>query len=126
KALEEVLANSTMHERLSAIKALGVWGKTENVPALLKLLSKKDGAVRHAAIESLTKIKDASAVDALADRLTEFMDQNPVRKALEAFGSTAEPAVLRYLQHSDPGIRVVACEILKVIGTNASVLALRQ
>ena len=67
------------------------------------------------------EIGDERAIEPFVEALLEFQTQREASKALQAVGSKAEEAVLKYLKNSDPGVRAEACRILKVIGTRKSI-----
>ena len=106
--------------RRDVVKALGVWGTPESVPALVGVLRHEDIATRREAIAALGKIQGKQAAEAVAERLADFFDRSTARAALEAMGPVGEPAVLQQLQHPDESVRTEACRILKLIGTKDS------
>jgi HEAT repeat protein len=105
---------------------LALWGGKDSVPALVQTLQHDDVFTRQAALESLANLKDARAVEPMAELLPQGIDRANAGKALQAMGSMAEKAVAVYLTHSDFGTRLEACHILKVIGTKESVAALQK
>src|SRR5262249_13612725 len=58
RALAPLLKEEDAWTRLAAVKALGVWGTKESVPALLRMLDDKAFFVPGPAIESLGQLKD--------------------------------------------------------------------
>ena len=100
--------------RVEAAKVLGFWGSKENTAELVKLLKDPVIWVRWAALEALAELKDPSAAEAVAARLTDTRDK--AGTALKAMGPEAEPAVLKYLTHNDIWVRTEACKVLEEIG----------
>ena len=110
--------------RMPCLKALGIWGSQENVPALLKFVNDSDLFVRHETFTALGHIGDERAAVPLAQRLVVFEDQHEASQALQKLGSKAEKVVLPYLQNSEWVVRAEVCEILAKIGTKESKTAL--
>jgi HEAT repeat protein len=52
--------------------------------------------------------------------------RRPASKALRTMGPMAEAEVGKYLRHSDWGVQVEACKVLKQIGTRKSIPALQE
>jgi hypothetical protein len=119
KALKGVIDNHRgLVPRKEAVKALGTWATRADTPYLIGLLDDNDGGVKEETLYVLAKLKDPAAAVAIVEVLPHYRDQ--ARDALKAIGSPAESAVRALLQHPDTGIRIEACRLLKVIGTQAS------
>jgi HEAT repeat protein len=119
------LVNDADHfTRLWAIEALGVWGTKDAVPSLLKAM--KDKESRGDAMKALGRLKDERAAEPIAERLEEFFDQHEAAEALKQMGPVAEKAVLARLNHHDLHVRITACDILAVIGTQKSIPPLEK
>jgi HEAT repeat protein len=56
----------------------------------------------------------------------DFGDRGHASKALQEIGPAAEKEVAKYVDHQDWGVRMEACNILKVVGTKNSLEALRK
>lgn len=125
KGLAAVLENEKDHWTIApAVKALGIWGTKESVPALLKVLDGEDGFSRGDVIALLGKIGDASAAPAVAGWMGDMGLRGQVSAALKAMGSKAEDATLPLLKDHDMWVRSEACKVLGEIGTAKSVAAL--
>ena len=122
KALAKLLADKDDGMRTSAAKALAVWGSSDNVPALIKVLQSDNGFLKSEAIKALGAIKDERGAEAVAKQLP--ADRHNAREALEAMGPMAEPYVVPLLADLDEGVRSEACKILAKIGTDKSRSAL--
>ncbi|MBX3412346.1 MAG: HEAT repeat domain-containing protein [Pirellulales bacterium] len=109
------LEHTDQHVRSNAIQLLAKWGSETELPVLIQRLSDSSVFVRHDAIRAVSRFKTAIAAEAVADRLPHEGMQ--AESALRSMGEVAEPAVMRYLQHSDNFTRAAACEILGDIGT---------
>ncbi len=121
KALEALLAdNSDTFLHAQCVKALGIWGTPDVVPALIKLLEDRNTFVRHEAMAALGKFQDERAAEPLARCLVELGNRSQASQALQALGPRAEKAVWPYLQHKEWVVRLESCKILKAIGTQAS------
>jgi HEAT repeat protein len=77
------------------------------------------------AIEALGKSGDKRAPKALAEALKEQSLRRPAADALRQFGSGAEEEVALLLNGTDVFTQQAACEVLKDIGTQKSLPALR-
>jgi len=85
-----------------------------------------DGLGHAEMIQALGKLRDPRAAGPPARRLSNFGDRSHAGKALRELGPVAEPEVLKCLQHRDAGVRTEACKILKYIGSQQSITALRE
>ena len=124
KALDPIADDSDSVMRQALVRAAAVWGTTDNVPALLKCLDDANALVRSETMDLLGKLHDERAVEAVARRLLDFLDRSAASSALVALGAGAEKAVVPYLQNTSAGVRLEACNILRVIGTKQSKPAL--
>lgn len=103
----------------------------ESVPTLTDVvlaLKVDDQKLRQTAMEILgrLKIKDDRAIDAVAKRLTVPNERLTASKTLQAMGPMVEKTVALGLKLPDPAVRAEVCDILKEVGTKASVPALNQ
>jgi hypothetical protein len=96
------------------ITAMAAWRTLETVPALILKTTDSRFNVRWHAIETLGRLKDPRAAEAIANRLKE--DGLKSEPALREMGPAAEPVVLALLRNPDPEIRRKACNILQEIG----------
>ena len=78
--------------RAEAARALASWGGKENTPALVKVLNDTDIESREAALDALAALKDPSAAEAVAARLTDTRDK--AAPALKAIGRPAAEAAV--------------------------------
>jgi serine/threonine protein kinase len=122
-ALEQQLDDPAHFTRQAMIRALGVWGTRDSVPALIGLLQHQDVFTRRSALLALGKFRDERAAEAVAGGL-EDLNRHYASQALQMMGPVAEGAVAQRLGHNDWSIRREACAILKVIGTSRSIPAL--
>lgn len=125
QVLQARLQDPDAGTRELAIKALVVWGGKEDAAALFKMADDSSTAVRHLAIDVLSKMKDQRAAGAIAQRVPSPLDRDHASKALQAMGAMAEPDVINLLNHQDRLVRLEACKILRVIGTRASLAPLQ-
>jgi hypothetical protein len=105
--------------RAQAVRVLTVWGTTEEVPYLLRLLDDTDYGVQEAVIVALGKMKDIRAADMLALRLNSAQ-RGIAGEALKEIGPAAEGIVREQLKSTDRNARIEAIKVLKVIGSSAS------
>jgi HEAT repeat protein len=100
------------------------WADQDNVPALIRLVKnpnlpswsvRKTGLV----MQTLGKLQDNRAADALAEKLTDPQLRDQASDALTLLGPGAEPAVLEYLFAGDPDTQQRAGALLAGYGTDS-------
>ena len=125
-ALSGLLRDMDRSTREYAARCLGTWAAPAGVTALADAMkAEKDVFLQRVMVESLEKLKDPAAAEALASLLG-TPSGRPAEKALRAIGPAAEKAVQPYLDASKPvNARRAACQILKDIGTKDSLPALQ-
>ena len=124
KALATLLKDPDNGIRKAAALALGVWGTTDNVPALIKLLDDDDVFLKSDVMKALAKLPDDKGAEAVAKQLP--FDRGNASRSLQTMGPLAEPQVIPYLDDRDEGVRTEACKILAAIGSAKSVEALEK
>ena len=115
KALADALGSSTDATKPLLLRALAKWYTPECLPAVIDCTKADALSARHAAYDILSRVRDARAARAVAARLGE--DGTAAQAALEAMGSSAEPAVLERLSDPDRQVRLRALRALQKIGT---------
>jgi HEAT repeat protein len=83
------------------------------------------GFPRQAIMRTLGELKDEGSAEPLAQCLEKLNDGTDAAETLKAMGPVAEKAVVKRLQHPIWLVRVMACDVLKVIGTTESIPALK-
>jgi hypothetical protein len=124
KALEPLLQDKEWGTRLAALKAYGLWAGKDGVPHLLPLTKDDNGLIIWALFDFLKEFKDERSIDAVAEALVPFDRRGRAADVLRGIGPKAEKAALKYLTHSDWGVRLEVCRLLRDIGTKQSVPAL--
>ncbi len=122
--------------REGAVSILAVHGGREQVPLLIKALKMPGSAnLRNTVAQALGRLKDPKAAEALTELLAEGSPEqlsfsggreNAVSQALVSLGQPAEPAVVEVLKQQNLATRVLACNILKQIGTKKSLRPLKD
>jgi hypothetical protein len=107
------------------IRVAAQWGAKDSVPMLLPYIADPDFGTRHVTMEEMAKLKDLRAAEPVAARLPEQIDRGRAAITLRALGPGAEKAVLKYITHTDLFVRCEVCRILKDIGTQQSIPALK-
>jgi hypothetical protein len=92
---------------------------------LLTALNSADPASRAKALKALARLKDPQALTAVAQHLKDAKDRREAANTLAAYGPSAEDEVGKYLTDGNKDVRLVACRILKRIGTAKSKPALQ-
>jgi hypothetical protein len=114
---------------------LANYGTREQVPLLLRALKEADdSSVRMTLAKGLGRLEDPRAAEPLAeliaagqsDQTTYFLRDTPVAEALIRIGPPAEGAVLALLKEKHTDTRIIACNVLKQIGTKKSLSALKE
>ncbi len=128
KALEAVMLDQANDggTRADAAKALKVWGSRENVKGLVAALADEWVGTRNEALEALMKYKPAAAIAPIANMFAEHGSRHNAAKALKAYGSAAEDAVLPFVADKDDWTAAEACKLLESIGTKKSLDALNK
>ncbi len=126
QAIVPMLQEPDGFTRSDAAKALAVWGGPESTPALIEALKDTAFNVRWAVLDALKELKDPQASEALAALVAEDKDRGKAVDALKAIGPPAEDAVIPLLSNGEDRVRVEACKILSVIGSEKSVPMLRR
>ena len=121
-----MLQDTDHFTRQNVAKALGLWGAADAVEPLLALLTDTQFNVRWAAIESLGALQDPRAAAPLARMIADKKETFQCSQALKVLGRAAEPEVLKLLADTRPEPRREACQILKTIGSPASLPALEK
>lgn len=119
KTLEPMLHDKDLEIRQEAIRAYGHWGGSEAVPPLLALLSEDNPAIYRPVIDMLGVIKDPRAAEPLA-RKWFAREPEAVSAALIAIGPAAEEAMIEQLNNPNMPLRIAACQVLRRIGSRAS------
>lgn len=112
-----------------ALKVVDVWGTDEQVPVLADALDDTDRNLQVMAVTALAKRSDPGAALALAKVLGVPELRRRVTDALIALKPTddqIEAEVRNALESPDANTRQAACQVLKEIGTDASVPALKK
>ena len=122
EGLTLLLTDGRPDVRLAGLKALGIWGTSNDVPAMIRAVDDDSNDVRQLAMQTLVQLKDPRGVDAIAGRLTNFFDRDQATRALQDAGPAAEKAVVRYYHHKDREVRERARRLLKEYNTKLSVI----
>jgi HEAT repeat protein len=114
---------------------LANYGTREHVPLLLRALKEaNDASMRMTLAKGLGRLEDPRAAEPLAeliatgqsDQTPFFRRDTPVAEALIKIGPPAEGAVLALLKEKHTDTRIIACNVLKQIGTKKSLSALKE
>jgi HEAT repeat protein len=121
-ALQPLLTDGTPEVRLNGLKALAIWGTSENVPVIIRAVDDDSNEVRQTAIQTLVRLKDPRGAEAIAGRLTNFFDRDLANRALQDMGPAAEKVVVRFYHHKDQDVRERARRLLQEYNTAPSVI----
>jgi HEAT repeat protein len=125
-AVEPIMRDSNSALRDRAIRIMGHWGTKDTVKVLVKMLDQLDSGIRHAVIDALGILGDATAAKAIADLVPDQNVRMFAVAALKKLGQTAEPPAIALLKHSDKQVRYEACNILAEVGGPKAVAALKR
>lgn len=126
RSLEMLTESPSEKVRLAALRTLVEWGDRDSMPILGELLSSSDAKLRALALDALAATKDARAAEAIVPLLSKADERRAAGAALQTIGAAAEKAVLPILKTGDRGTQVEVCNILKTIGTGASISTLQD
>jgi hypothetical protein len=124
KAVAKLLGDPDSGVVKAAVVVLGVWGTTDNVPALVKLFDEEDVFLKSDVMKTLAKLPCEQAAEAVAKQLPN--DHGNASRSLIEMGPVAETAVIQYLEDRDEAVRKEACKILGEIGSSKSAAALEK
>jgi predicted Zn finger-like uncharacterized protein len=125
KDLEANLKDRDWEARQKTVRALGVWGGADNVPALVEMVedpAPENGGARLEAITVLGKLKDEHAVPALIKCLDKNWERERAEQALLAIGAPAEKELLKYVGDpaSERGGVMEAQKVLRGMGSKSN------
>jgi predicted Zn finger-like uncharacterized protein len=126
KVLEAAAAEKNIWVQGPAISALSLWAGPENVPGLIRIMESVDWPTQNAICPVLGRLKDPTAAPAIAKLLPGLGNRGAASAALKAIGPPAEKSVIPYLTNKDGFTASEACNILKEIGTAASIQPLQD
>ncbi len=126
-ALVEALKSSDRKSDAAVGKALGIVVVENDVPLLLESLGFESQALRRAALAALGRFQTQKTATAAAELLSaEPGLRHDASDALQRMGAAAEPAVITLLADGNRQVKIEACHILRVIGTQESLDPLKQ
>lgn len=126
-ALVESLKSSDRKSDTAVGKALEIVVVENDVPLLLEALGSQSQALRRAALAALGRFPTRETAAAAADVLiAEPALRHDAGDALKLMGAAAEPAVIPLLADRDRLVKIEACHILRVIGTQESLVPLKH
>jgi HEAT repeat protein len=128
-AVEPLLKDPQPSTRRSALKVVETWGTAEQSPWLIGALDDPDRTVKTAAFAAIRKVGDPESALELARRITVPEQRRQAADALIAMKPKdvrVEAEVVRALNSPDPSTRQSACQVLRTIGTNSSIPALKR
>jgi hypothetical protein len=134
------LAVKLSGEREDALRQAGQtllanYGTREHVPLLLRALKEAEETnTRMALAKGLGRLQEPRAAEPLAEMLAAgqsdqgsfFRRETPVTEALIKIGPPAEGAVLAVLKEKHTDTRILACNVLKQIGSKKSLATLKE
>ena len=124
--LATILGASDRFLAMQAAKALEHHATEAETGALLKALETNDVLVAQYCMKALARTKAKKAPGVLVSKLANISLRHPASEALKAMGPMAEEPVSGLLKSEDWNLRMTACEILAVIGTDKSAKVLKK
>ena len=112
--------------RAGAVRIAGEIANGEIVLQLCGCLEDADRTVRREALEVLGRLRDERAVSPVCKLLMSEQDRHSAGQCLVEMGSMVEGAVVKGLKHSDAAVVQACCGVLKEVGTEKCLPALRQ
>lgn len=126
EARQETFSKWPVH-RYRAVELLGAAGVSEGIPEAAQLLSDRNTDVRLAAVRALGRIGTGEAGAALLEHLDSEEAQkhpippHPVTMALLRIGNDATEPLTRALEADSVEVRMIAAEVLGVLGAYPAV-----
>lgn len=118
--------------RRTALTILAKHGGNEYVPLLIRGLNESDSMLLGSVLRGLARLKDPRAAEPLGELVATGhgdpflrMTRSDAAETLGNFGPAAEPVALSLLKEKHLGTRILACNILKKVGTKKSLTALK-
>jgi hypothetical protein len=106
-----------------AVRLLAVWRSPEGLAKLSDLVNDSRVFLRWEVIKALGKYDEPKAAESLIGRLKD--DGHLAEEALRSIGPVAEPPLITLLRNPDADLRKKACEILKFVGGDATLKAMK-
>jgi hypothetical protein len=109
-----------------AVRALGVVGTAEDLPAMIAHAESPNERLRSAVVEALGEVGGAREIPIVAARLHDSASsvRSTALSALTTLGaSSARPEIVRLLEDPESEVREAAVEALRSLGTEEDVLA---
>ena len=127
KQMEQLVDEELKRPITNFFAAYFRWATSDNVPSLMKFaestaLSPWDKERRHNAITALGKLKETRAAEIIAAKLGDIFDSGVANSALIEMGPAAQPAVLKYFNDPDFGVRARARNLLQGFGAKPDLL----
>jgi hypothetical protein len=130
RKLVELAEDENLFIRNLSVKALGAWGGTNEVPALIGALIHKDPSTRREALKVVGRFRDPRTLEPVTHCFRDTATRREAGDALREMGPMAEPNVLAILNEPDEVglvfLKQDAIAVLTDIGTGKSVPTLRE
>ncbi len=126
KKLAELLKVEEITVRAAVAKALEKWYSPEIKDIVLKNFKSTTIEVHQSMMKILAANKVEGSAPLIAGRLSDKDDRKLAMELLISFGEPAQPAVIALLKHEDSKIKMMACDILKEIGTDDARTAMKN
>jgi len=124
KALEPLASDKDIWLANAALRALGVWGGPDSIPAIVPAID--NNFTRGEARDLLATFKDPRAAEAIAKMLPGLGDRASASAFLKDMGPLAEKYVIPFVKHNDIFTAIEACKILQEIGTKECISVLME
>jgi hypothetical protein len=126
KKLAELLKVEEITVRAAVAKALEKWYSPEIKDIVFKNFKSTTIEVHQSMMKILASNKVDGTAPLIASRLSDKDDRKLAMELLISFGEPAQPAVIALLGHEDSKIKMMACDILKEIGTDDARTAMKK
>jgi Protein kinase domain len=123
--LADLVEADNPHIRVHAVAALAVWATHKEAAVLIRMLDHKDVFTRQAALKGVGRFRDEKSQLPIMRCFQDFQTRADAAHALRDFGPQAEKEVLGLLNKDDVFLKQDAINVLRDIGTEASVPALK-
>ncbi|HVS70714.1 MAG TPA: hypothetical protein VHQ47_05620 [Phycisphaerae bacterium] len=124
-ALADLLADPDGAIHTATLTAIRRWADASTDKVLADKITSAKGDALHDLLDLAAAIKTGTLAEAVAPLLADADERLWARRCLLAMGPVAEHSIAGQLDSQDAGVRVEACRLLEILGTRASIPALK-
>lgn len=108
------------------LKAIAAWGDEKCIPILIEALGNSNSTVVQLGADGVVRLQAMEALPILIEQMKDSRTRYTTSRILQLFGASAEDEVLKLLTLNDRQLHISVLQILRKIGTEKSLVTLRQ